>query len=511
MNVAGSVKEVCGKLRQYPVQLLLAIFLVMCCGATKKFQLFPMPWVAGNSECRKLVSRVPGVGPANMKMNASNGRLYTVTTLEELKPDCQEKAEVFVFVGESFTITTAYLVFFGLTKAIFNFVTGVCCDRFGRKWTLVAGWVVAIPLPLMVIFAENWWTAALSNLFLGMQQALVWSATIFIMIDYFGKSNAGIAVGINETVGYTTISIVGVIAAAIMDEDSPRTTCYYVVITIILVGIVLGVAALKESKQVAAQEEAEVSGRAETVDEATLTWPSGRSVTFSKAQSAFVYTSFINGPLMSINFAGLMANFISGFAWGLFAKWMKNDYVVDGELMWTKLSKETIANITLCYGLPKGIFQWIFGFAGDRIGRRWLITGGLAMCTLGLVILAATGESASDPVAGFAAGSLFLGVGTAMMYSNNLAAVSDHTDPTWRSSALGAYRFWRDLGYAVGALINGAFADGVGIFGSVLLTAALTALSAICVGVFYREAETASAKAPMAVEAPVPEAVEAST
>mmetsp|Transcript_126431 Transcript_126431/g.366024 ORF Transcript_126431/g.366024 Transcript_126431/m.366024 type:complete len:508 (-) Transcript_126431:361-1884(-) len=492
VSLANSVKEVCGKMRQNPVQLSLAILLVVFCGATKKFQLFPMPWIAGNSECRKIVTEVPGA-----KFNGSpytDGKFYTPKTFEEFDPNCKEKAEVFVFVGESFTITTAYLIFFGITKAIFNFVTGACCDRFGRKWTLVAGWVVAIPLPLMVIFAESWWTAALSNIFLGMQQALVWSATIFIMIDYFGKSHAGTAVGINETVGYTTISVVGVIAAAIMDENEPRTTCYYIVIGMIVLGIVLGVAALKESKDAAVKEEAEVSGKADSADEATLSWPSGRTVTFSKAQSAFVYTSFINVPLMSINFAGLMANFISGFAWGLFAKWMKNDYEVDGTLQWSKLSKETIANITLCYGLPKGLFQWIFGFAGDRFGRRWIITAGLAMCAIGLVILAAAGEAASDPVGGFAAGALFLGVGTAMMYSNNIAAVSDHADPTWRSSALGTYRFWRDLGYAVGALINGAFADAVGIFGSVLLTAALTALAAICVGVFYREGEEVAAK-----------------
>jgi len=195
-----------------------------------------------------------------------------------------------------------------------------------------------------------------------------------------------------------------------------------------------------------------------------------------------------------------MINFISGFAWGLFAKWMKNDYVVDGETMWEGMDKTTVANITLCYGLPKGVLQWIFGFAGDRYGRKWLVVVGLSICTLGMIILALTGETSSNPEAGFYLGALFLGVGTGIMYSNNLAAICDHSDPTWRASALGTYRFWRDLGYAVGALVTGLFADAIGIHGSVLLTAALTALSATLVAVFYKEAEADNLKSAGATE-----------
>ena len=130
-----------------------------------------------------------------MQTFADGGKTYQPTAWIETTTDCKEKAEVFVFVKEKFTITTANLVFFGVVKAIFNFVTGVCCDTFGRKWTLVIGWCCAIPMPLMVIFADNWWTVATSNIFLGMQQALVWSATIFIMIDYLGQENSGTAIG----------------------------------------------------------------------------------------------------------------------------------------------------------------------------------------------------------------------------------------------------------------------------------------------------------------------------
>lgn len=477
------------QIKKNPVQFSLAVFLVMCCGATKKFQTFPMPWVAGQSACIKEVTATPN-STWNM-IQSENGKTFKPLTWLETKADCKEKAKVFTFTTEQFTITTANLVFFGVVKAVFNFVTGVSCDRWGRKWTLVAGWVLGLPMVFMVLFAKSWWTAAAASIFLGMQQALVWSATIFIMVDYLGQSNAGIAIGLNETIGYTTIAIVNKIAAAIMDEDNPRSTCYYVVLGLIVVGILLGALALKESKVIAVKEEADSTGRQddEVINNtrSELVWPSGRKSSVSVGRSAFIYTSFVNTSLMTICVAGLMINFISGFAWGLFAKWMKNDYYIDGDLKWGKLSKDDVANVTLCYALPKGVLQMFFGFIGDRIGRKWLIAVGLSLCSVGMIILAITGEASDNPLVGFYFGAVCLGIGTGVMYTNNLAAVCDHSDPSWRSSALGSYRFWRDMGYAVGALVTGLFADSIGIGGSVILTAVLTILAATNVGIFYRE------------------------
>lgn len=196
---------------------------------------------------------------------------------------------------------------------------------------------------------------------------------------------------------------------------------------------------------------------------------------------------------MTICFAGLMINFISGFAWGLFKKWMKSDYVVDGELMFQKLEKEDVANVVLCYGVLKGTLQWIFGFLGDRIGRKWLIVSGLSLVVAGLVVVAAIGVSSSEPLAGFIVGALLMGAGTGVMYTNNLAAICDNADPSWRSSALGSYRFWRDLGYAVGALVTGAMADWLGIPWSVAITAMLTATAALLVAIFYKEVPASTA------------------
>jgi len=494
-KVKASLSDAFAKILKNPRIWFAACFLVMTCGSTKKFQTFPMPYIAGQSKCTKVVDKLPSsrrlvLAPGHTVID---GHYFEPVKWLEQKDDCKEKAKVFLFVTESFTITTANLVFFGVVKAIFNFVTGVCCDKFGRRMTLIIGWVLGIPMPFMVIFATSWWTAAFSNLFLGMQQALAWSATIFIMVDVVGNEHAGLAIGINETIGYTTIAIVNVIAAAILNEDYPREGCYYVVLALIAASLVIGGLMLQESKPLAVSEDAKKTSRAEDavkkLSDSKLVWPSERESSVTVAQSAFVYTSFINKSLMAICFAGLMINFLSGFAWGLFVKWMKNDYEVDGTLKWEALSKETVANISLCYGLPKGVLQFMFGFVGDTVGRKWLIVGGLSSCVLGLVILAATGEGSDDPVAGFVVGALFVGIGTGVMYTNNLAAVVDHSDPSWRSSALGAYRFWRDLGYAVGALLTGLFADAIGIFGSVLVAAALTSLAATSVALAYEEAE----------------------
>eukprot|EP00960_Hanusia_phi_P048855 759209-Hanusia_phi.AAC.4 len=428
--------SVAAKIQKNPFQFMLAVWLVMCCGACNKFFTFPMPWIAGQSRCKKEIYNPP------FEMNPITSGQYTYTpdAWLQVKSNCTEIAEVFTFVTEKFTLTTANLVFFGITKAIFNFTVGVASDIFGRKWAVVIGWAISLPMPFMVLYANSWWTVAAANIFLGIQQALVWSATIFIMIDYLGQEHSGTAVGINETIGYTAIAVVTEIAAAILDVQHPRRENYYVVIGIIASSVLISTFLLKESKPIAVEEESEITGRSkeniEQSKETSLVWPSGRSSKVEVARSAFIYTSFINMSLVSICFAGLMVNFITGFVWGLFAKWMK-----DGQAdRWKPLSKEVIANIVLCYGLFKGVLQFVFGFIGDRYGRKYIIIFGQLFNVLGLVVFIGTGLDEKDPRVGFFFGSIFLGFGTAMMYANNLAAVCDHSDPSWRSSALGAYR-----------------------------------------------------------------------
>ena len=232
-----------------------------------------------------------------------------------------------------------------------------------------------------------------------------------------------------------------------------------------------------------------------------LRWPSGRASIIDVPRSAFIYTSFVNSATLSICFAGLIINFLSGFAWGLLVKWMKGGGSnLAGD--WTGLDVTAVSNVLLAYGLFKGVPQFLFGFLGDRYGRKWFIVGGLSVCILGLIIMIGAGVNQPDPTLGFYFGGIFLGFGTSIMYTNNLAAICDHADASWRSSALGAYRFWRDLGYAVGALVTGAFADWVGIPWSVGIAAILTTISALLVAVLYEEVLPEDSKEGKAIEMP---------
>jgi len=449
-------------------------------GGSATFETFPMPWIAAQSQCRSVVKS----GPATPIMQGDGTTLVPTTWIKTVE-GCTEKATVYWFVDEKFTITTANIVFFGIAKAICNFITGVVADALGRKWVIVIGWILALPMPFMVLFANGWWSVALSNLFLGIQQALVWSATIFMMIDYVGREHSGTAVGINETAGYTSQAICKVIAAAILDPLNPRDSNYWVLLGIIICNIIIAIFILKESRGLAKKEEDVITHKdSKFVFNTKLVWPSGRSSNIAVAQTAFVYTSFINKSLMALCFAGLMINFLSGFALSLFVKWMNRGG--DGAL-WEKLDVKTVGNVSLCYGIFKGVLQFVCGFAGDRLGRKWVIVTGLLTCVLALVLIAGVGTTLADPTDGFFAGASILGIGTAIMYSTALAGVCDHSDPTWRSSALGAYRFWRDMGYAIGALITAAIADDIGIPWSVGISAILTALSALCMALFYEE------------------------
>lgn len=500
--------------KQQPLQVVVILFIVMCVGGSKKFQSFPIPWIAGQSTCRSLVYEAPQ-SPITGTFVDDSQNTYTAMSYLKVKPNCVEKAGVFAFVDEKFTITTANLVFFGIAKAVMNFVTGVAADKIGRRNAIILGWIFGLPMPFMVIYASDWWSVAFSSLFLGIQQALVWSSTIFFMIDLVGQKHSGAAIGVNETIGYSAQAICTVIASAILNEKYPREDNYWVLLGIIVVNIFVAIFLLKESKPKAKDEEDQITGKDSKFDfDTTLEWPSGRKSNITVQRSAFVYTSFVNTSLVSICFAGLMINFLSGFAFSLMIKWTKNGSETG---LWAPIPKEDVANISLCYGIFKGVLQFICGWLGDRVGRRNIIVAGLLVCVLGMCIFVGVGATLAEPLNGFLAASSILGIGTALMYSSALAAIVDHSDPTWRSSALGAYRFWRDLGYAIGALITGAIADWIGILWAVGVAAILTAFAALFVFIFYEEVDpnkdiynldgTVAAKT-RAIDEPLPDRME---
>ncbi len=216
-------------------------------------------------------------------------------------------------------------------------------------------------------------------------------------------------------------------------------------------------------------------------------WPSGEMASVPVAKCAFVYTSFIDSSLMSICAAGFVLNFVTGLAWGIFIKWL--DRGPDNG-NWTSFSSGEIATIVLAYDLSKGGLQWFFGSLSDKYGRRPFIIGGLFMCSVGLVSLLVVNafvntKTQAEP--GFIFGAIVVGVGTSMAYATNIAAVSDHCDPTFRSSAIGAYRFWRDIGIAVGALATSALSDNFGYENSLLVSAFLVFATSVVVYCMYEE------------------------
>jgi MFS family permease len=204
--------------------------------------------------------------------------------------------------------------------------------------------------------------------FLGIQQGLSWSTSIFIMVDYAGRKHSGLAIGLNETFGYTAVAIFNEIASLMLDENDPRSGIYYFLLVWMVVALALSAFVLKESRPVVLKEENALRNtEAARFDvSAELKWPSGERVSASVARSAFVYTSFLNNSLMAVCQAGLMINFLAALVWGVLKIWMKE---AEG-MAWEPLEKSQIAHVLLCYGLCKGLLQFAFGLYGDRYGRK---------------------------------------------------------------------------------------------------------------------------------------------
>lgn len=317
----------------------------------------------------------------------------------------------------------ADLVHFGLIKAIMNFVTGLLADRYGRRTTMLIGWLAALPMPMAVLWADSWASVSATNLLLGLQQAICWSTSIFIMIDCAGKENGGLAVGLNETsgvfrglqlcvhesidnfccshpfsfetafwgTGYVALALMNLIAPLLLDENEPRGACYYAVMVFVSAGLLVTAIFMKDTSHLLdsdkpassavdsdsnlskeLQQQADTSpGKAEC---AVVELPGGGKERVNVSIFAFVYTSFMKPQLMVINLAGLTVNFIAAMAWGLLLQWLKQ-----GSGGWAALDKASIASITMAYDLTKGLGQFGCGFLGDRLGRKPFIVGGLGV------------------------------------------------------------------------------------------------------------------------------------
>jgi MFS family permease len=350
------------------------------------------------------------------------------------------------------TAITSFIVSFGITKAVLNLIAARLSDRVGRKPILIAGWLLALPVPFLIIHAPAWWWIDVANVLLGANQALAWSMTVIMKIDLVGPGRRGLALGLNEFAGYFAVGVMSWVTGYIAAQTALRPQPFYLGIVIAVLGLAIAVLFIRETRSFAHLEAASAPAV-----------PEGERPSLGRV---FYVTSLGNVSLFAACQAGLVNNLNDGMAWGLYPLFFAG----------YGLGVGGIGVIKAVYPLTWGVLQVATGPLSDRIGRKELIAGGMIVQAAGiwLTVLLPT-------YAAWLLGAGLQGLGTAMVYPTLLAAITDHAHPRWRASSLGVYRFWRDLGYAVGALLSGQVADAVGLGAAIHLVAALTLVSGIVV------------------------------
>jgi MFS family permease len=359
------------------------------------------------------------------------------------------------------TAVLSFIVVFGLTKAVTNYAAGHLSDRIGRKHVLVAGWLIATPVPFMLMWAPSWSWILAANVLLGASQGLTWSTTVIMKIDLVGGERRGLAMGLNEFAGYVAVAGSALLTGVLAARYGLRPEPFYPGIAFVVIGLALSALVVRDTRSHVAVESAGTGEQADPPD----------------ARQVFTRTTITDPDLSSITQAGLVNNLNDGMAWGLFPLF----FAAAG------LGIEQIGILAAVYPATWGFGQLVTGALSDRVGRKWLIVGGMWVQAAGIWLV-----SASATMRSFLAGSVLLGVGTAMVYPTLLAAIGDVTHPSWRASAVGVYRLWRDIGYAVGALLAGTAADALGLSSAIAMVGALTAASGVIVAVRMRETRAAS-------------------
>lgn len=356
----------------------------------------------------------------------------------------------------STTLVVSFIVSFGVVKACANLVSGHLADVWGRKRVLVLGWLIGLPVPFMIMWAPSWEWVVAANALLGINQGLAWSMTVIMKIDLVGPKSRGLAVGLNEFAGYLAVGVTAFLTGYIAAHYGLRPAPFYLGIGYAVLGLALSVLLVRDTR-----EHVRLEARGDQQpSEAASFW------------KIFSLTSFGDRNLFAACQAGLVNNLNDGMSWGIFPLF----FVSFG------LGVERIGVLKAVYPATWGILQIATGPFSDRWGRKGLIVAGMWVQSAGLFLTALTRS-----FEWWLLGSLLLGVGTAMVYPSLIAAVSDASNPTWRARSLSVYRFWRDLGYAIGALSAGIIADIFGMAWAVEVIAALTFVSGAIVALIMRE------------------------
>jgi MFS family permease len=367
------------------------------------------------------------------------------------------------------TAIVSFIVSFGVTKAICNLFAAHLSETVGRKKILVLGWLIGLPVPFIIIFANRWFWFDVANVLLGVNQALCWSMTVIMKVDLVGPKRRGLALGLNEFAGYLAVGFTAWITGYIASVYALRPQPFYLGIGVVVAGLLLSAFLVKESIHHA---KLEAHLHHPVRDPSTAADHSVVGPLRPSLREIFVHVSWRDRNLFSCSQAGLVNNLNDGMSWGIYPLFFAS----------FGLGVAAIGTIKAVYPASWGMLQVFTGPLSDRWGRKWLITAGM--------IVQAGGIGLTVTVPNYPAwilAALLQGIGTAMVYPTLLAAISDVAHPAWRASTMGVYRFWRDLGYAVGALISGIVADLLGMRVAIQVVAALTLISGLQVALRMRE------------------------
>jgi MFS family permease len=354
------------------------------------------------------------------------------------------------------TAIFSFIVSFGVVKAFSNLLSGTLADAFGRKKVLVAGWIAGVPVPFMIMLAPSWGWIVAANILLGVNQGLAWSMTVLMKIDLVGPRGRGLAVGLNEFAGYLAVGLTALATGYLASVYGLRPEPFSLGVGYVVLGLLSSIFLVRDT-----------GGHVRLEMDSHPPEPS--RLTF---REVFALTSFKDRNLFACSQAGLVNNLNDGMSWGVFPIFFSA----------FGLGVERIGILKAVYPAVWGTLQVATGSLSDRLGRKWMIVGGMWVQAAGIFeIVAGRG------FAWWLMGSILLGVGTAMVYPSLIAAVSDNSHPSWRARSLSVYRFWRDLGYAVGALSAGIMADTLGISWAIGSAGALTFLSGAVVAALMIE------------------------
>lgn len=346
------------------------------------------------------------------------------------------------------TAILSFIVVFGMVKAITNYYTGALANKFGRKKILVIGWIVAIPIPVILMYAPTWNWIIAANVLLGINQGLAWSSTVVMKIDLVGDKQRGFAMGLNEFAGYISVALVSFLTGWIASNYGARPYPFFIGFVLVFLGLLGSIFLIKDTRSHVAME--------------------GQHSAIHRLKNIFWDTTWKNKNLGSVTQAGLINNLNDGMIWGIFPILLAGKH----------FSIDEIGIITAVYPAVWGLGQLITGKMADLFSKRKILFWGMFLQGIALFVLIF-----ANSMLEYLLISAVLGWGTAMVYPTFLATVAENTHPFDRAKSIGIFRLWRDLGYAIGAILTGIIADFLGLNAAIFYIAFLTLISAIIIKV----------------------------